>query len=103
MMKMDLLSKYWKIFRTRKTPLSAFWTSNTRNTITPFCPNLRIYPKKKVKKISRLEKNGGYDLQNEDKEEISSSKGVSGDDGQRTDNSHYPDMKPPSSPTPSKP
>ncbi|KAF5746243.1 rhodanese-like domain-containing protein 4A chloroplastic [Tripterygium wilfordii] len=87
-----------------------------QETLLP--PSVHIYPKKKVKKISQLEKN-------EDKEEISSSEGVSADDGQRTDNGHvkvsntasqielgsrslspypnYPDLKPPSSPTPSKP
>ncbi|KDP45207.1 hypothetical protein JCGZ_15072 [Jatropha curcas] len=95
-----------------------------QETLLP--PSVNMYPKKKKKKdkISQLGTNGGVGMQSEEKNNSVSSAAPSIEENQRADNRHitkfikstshmkidsrspyprYPDLKPPSSPTPSKP
>ncbi|KAM5562901.1 rhodanese-like domain-containing protein 4A, chloroplastic [Rosa sericea] len=97
----------------------------SQETLLP--PSMHMYPKKKVKTSKETGTNGGVVQQNEDGNNASSSsENVAVAEKQRIDNGHiskstkavspvkdgsrssspypsYPDLKPPSSPTPSKP
>ncbi|GAB4830372.1 hypothetical protein Ancab_020009 [Ancistrocladus abbreviatus] len=66
-------------------------------------PSVHVYRKKKVKKSQRQEINGGVHQVSEDKINASSSETVSKGNIDEIDKSYYPDMEPPSSPSPSKP
>ncbi|XP_048233275.1 rhodanese-like domain-containing protein 4A, chloroplastic [Ricinus communis] len=93
-----------------------------QETLLP--PSVHMYPKKKKAKILQLGINGGVSRQMEEKNGTPSSATLSTAESQRVDNGHvnklvkstahmkidcrspypnYPDLKPPSSPTPSKP
>ncbi|CBI23335.3 unnamed protein product, partial [Vitis vinifera] len=89
-------------------------------------PSVHIYPKKKVKMSRQPEVNGGIIIEGEDNSKASSSASVPLDSSETVDNGYvkkpikstpqaklgsrssspypnYPDLKPPSSPTPAKP
>ncbi|KAA8543586.1 hypothetical protein F0562_021668 [Nyssa sinensis] len=95
-----------------------------QETLLP--PSVHIYPRNKVKKLQQLEINGGVNWQNEDSNQASSFTRLPAGGSEQIDNGHinksiepappakhgarslspypnYPDLKPPSSPTPSKP
>ncbi|WCJ37270.1 Rhodanese-like domain-containing protein 4A chloroplastic [Euphorbia peplus] len=93
-----------------------------QETLLP--PSVHISPKKKKSKISQLGSNGGVSQKNEENNGTISSVALSKPESQRVENGHvnesmistphakidcrspypkYPDFKPPSSPTPSKP
>uniref|UniRef100_A0A5B7AMR8 Rhodanese domain-containing protein n=1 Tax=Davidia involucrata TaxID=16924 RepID=A0A5B7AMR8_DAVIN len=95
-----------------------------QETLLP--PSVHIYPRKKVKKSQQLEINGGVNWQKEDNNQASSFTSLPTGRSEQIDNGHvnksieptpqtkhgprllspypnYPELKPPSSPTPAKP